>query len=171
MLQEEVELKYVDSIHIQTESHDDLFHNASLVLTNMRMLVLPAQLSVASEKKYGRALHLRCLAEIQDCSTFLRTSKRLRLTLTNSFKIEVRFNSEKKDLTHDLLTKSFQRKAWESILVAPILSNKRVEAEIPTFSVRSAGVSGLIRKQEQERQAVNSIARDALSDLDSLMTR
>ncbi len=64
------------------------------------------------------------------------------------------------------LNKMLEKKSWES-LKGP----DPEPAPQTSFSARTAGVGGLIRRREKELTAVGSMAEAALSDLDALMKR
>lgn len=62
------------------------------------------------------------------------------------------------------LERAVQRKAWEAVVA--VAEKKEV-----AFSVRNAGVAGIIRRQERKRQDAKELTSQALGDLGALMER
>lgn len=161
----EIELKTVDMVRIETDKRICVAITSTFILTNMRILI-----QYASKATTTSNIHLRMITNVEDCATMLRPSKRLRFHFQDGRKLEFKFLSgyADKDSTFDLVSKSLQRKAWAEIEKAAA-SNKRLEDEVKIFSAHSAGVSGLIRRQEREHHSMDTVSRAALTDLDSLM--
>ena len=60
-----------------------------------------------------------------------------------------------------------QRRSWESILQI----SKKAAEEAESFSASNAGVAGILRWQEQQMKDYDSVTREVMIDLDSLMKR
>lgn len=157
----EVELKYVENINIETVSKEKVFYNHSIILTNMRMLIVPSQ-QVATEEKTCRVLHLRFVTNFRDNAGMFKSSRRITANIIDGLQFHIRFNDRDKEVTLELLMKSLMRKAWESVVDAarPTSLVQRDKQEGTgtasgsgsSFSVLNAGVSGLKRRQEEVRQ-------------------
>jgi ESCRT-II complex subunit VPS36 len=67
-----------------------------------------------------------------------------------------------------VLTKTLAKRSWENVSAAKAITTA---AALPAkqFSASNAGVSGIIRRQEKALQSVDTLAKTALSDLESLM--
>lgn len=150
----EVELKYIENINIETTMKEKIFYNHSIILTNMRLLIIPTQ-HIVEEVKTCRVLHLRFVTKFHDNASFLRSSRRITASIVDGLQFQIRFNNIDKEITLDLLNKSLSRKAWESVCareVAHTTARACVTKEEPvpsSFSVFNAGVSGLQRRQEE----------------------
>jgi hypothetical protein len=160
----EVEIQWIDDVKIQTDTREDIFPCAvaSILLTNMNLMVLLPQQPL---RVCAWALHYKQIVKIEDCATTFRSSKRIRFHTQDGRKLEMKFLAGKKDSTMDIIQKSLHRKSWEQYEVT------QTKSEEPQFSVRSAGISGLIRRQEREHQSIDAVKREALTDLDALMSR
>jgi hypothetical protein len=146
----EVELKYVENINIETTHKEKIFYNHSVVLTNMRVLVIPAH-QVVGEEKCCRVLHLRHITKFHDNASYFKSSRRITATIVDGLQFHIRFNGNGKDSTLGLLTEALARKSWESVKVKSSSTSTPKEASGSTFSVLNAGVSGLKRRQEEVR--------------------
>jgi hypothetical protein len=146
----EVELKYVENINIETTHKEKIFYNHSVVLTNMRVLVIPAH-QVVGEEKSCRVLHLRHVTKFHDNASYFKSSRRITATIVDGLQFHIRFNGNGKDSTLGLLTEALARKSWESVKVKSSSTSTPKEASGSTFSVLNAGVSGLKRRQEEVR--------------------
>lgn len=162
--EEEVEIKWVDDVNIQTAARVDIFPSktASIILTNMHIMVL---LPPQSTRICAWTLQLKKILSIEDCASAFRSSKRIRCHIDDGRKIEIKFLAGHKESSLEIIQKSLVRKSWERL---PPQLPKPNESQ---FTVKSAGISGLIRRQEREHQSIDNVAREALTDLDALMNR
>jgi hypothetical protein len=141
----EVELKYIENINIETVHKERIFYNHSIILTNMRMLVFPAQ-QIATEEKNCRVLHLRFVTSFSDNAGIFKSSRRITASIVDGLQFHIRFNDRDKEVTLDMLLRSLMRKAWEDVVTPSAVIPKE---DGSTFSVLNAGVSGLKRRQAQ----------------------
>lgn len=164
----EVEIQWIDEVNIQTDHREDIFPTkiATILLTNMNIIVVLPQQTL---RVCAWSLHIKNITKIEDCATTFRSSKRIRFYMQDGRKLEIKFVSGKKEVAIDILQKSLQRKSWEQISTSS--SSPQMKSEESQFSVQSAGISGLIRRQEREHQSLDAVKREALSDLDALMSR
>lgn len=164
----EVELKYIENINIETVTKEKIFYNHSIILTNMRMLIIPSQ-QITTEEKKCRVLHLRFITNFSDNAGIFKSSRRITANIIDGLQFHIRFNDRDKEVTLDLLGKSLLRKAWESVADAArpvsMVSNPKKEerggaggggGSGSSFSVLNAGVSGLKRRQEEVSEALGN---------------
>lgn len=163
----EVEIKVVGDSQFLLHDHNkrvtcELFPSGSVVLTNTRLLAI--------YDSYGGALTCRDILlckvlEIEDCSTFLKRSQRLNITLEQSH-LGIRFgkNNREKDEFLSLFKLQLVKRSWEQKESITVSS-----ATVQMFSISNAGVGGLLRRQEQSLKSAESLTKDALADLNSLM--
>jgi hypothetical protein len=159
----EIEKVWVDDVIIQTDQRKDIFPKSSVLVTNVHIMVILSE----QNQRGAKALHIKNITNIEDCATMFRSSKRIRIFASDGHVLELKFLSGKKEIAMDMIQKSLERKAWEDIGTPPA-STKPVESQ---FSVRAAGVSGLIRRQERDHDTADAVAKEALTDLDALMRR
>lgn len=157
----EVELKYIENINIETVRKEKVFYNHSIILTNMRMLIVPTQ-QIITEEKNCRVLHLRFVTNFSDNAGMFKSSRRITANIIDGLQFHIRFNDRDKEVTLDLLGKSLHRKAWESVVDSarptPVMSTKEEvsgAASGSSFSVLNAGVSGLRRRQEEVTRVIS----------------
>mmetsp|Transcript_19962 Transcript_19962/g.28686 ORF Transcript_19962/g.28686 Transcript_19962/m.28686 type:complete len:388 (+) Transcript_19962:41-1204(+) len=158
----EVEIKCVENVRVETDSRCEVLDIGSLLLTNIHIVIIRSQQS----RMEAWGLELMRVVIVEDCASFFVPSKRIRIHIENGNKLEFKFLSGQKETTIELIRKTLERKAWTDICSPP----KPVVTEA-AFSVESAGVSGLMRRQEREHQSVDAVTREALTDLNVLMTR
>lgn len=163
----EVEIQWIDDVSIQTDTREDLFPTSvtSILLTNMNLMVLLPQQTL---RVCAWALHYKNISKIEDCATTFHSSKRIRFSFHDGRKLEMKFYSGKKTSTIEIIQKSIHRKSWEQY---EMIETGNMMTNESQFSVRSAGISGLLRRQEREHQSIDAVKREALTDLDTLMSR
>lgn len=163
----EVEIKWIDDINIQSENKEDIFPSKiiTIILTNINIIIL---LPLHVHRVCAWSLPLKDVQSIEDCSTTFKISKRIKINMKDNRKILLKFLNGHKESTIELINKSLQRKSWEQQSTQSIQLTK---VEDTQFSVKSAGISGLIRRQEREHQSIDAVRREALTDLDALMNR
>lgn len=178
LIDDEVEIQWIDEVNIQTEHKEDIFSSKimSILLTNMKIIILFPQHTL---RVCAWTLHYKNISHIKDCATTFHSSKRIRFSFHNDErKVEIKFLSERKEIMMDIIQRSLQKKSWEQIVslsststLNQIQQNAPPGNDVPQFTVQSAGISGLIRRQEREHQSLDNVKREALSDLDTLMSR
>lgn len=165
LLESEVEVKCEDDVslleHKNKKAGRELVTSGMVVLTNLRIVLI--------SKKVGWGVNLADILNAEDCtSSYFGRSTRINLQLRGgAMNIGLKFQSASSDKSNFLQqTQHFlAKKSW---IVAKKLADPVVE---PTFSVNTAGVAGILRRQEQNLKSVDTLARDAMVDLDSLMVR
>jgi hypothetical protein len=159
----EVEIQWIDDVNIQTDKRENIFPSqvASILLTNMNIMVLLPQQTL---RVCAWTFQLKDVERIEDCASTFRSSKRIRIHVKDGRKMEIKFLAGKKETAIEILHRSLQRKSWEQQTAQP-------KSEEVQFSVKTAGISGLIRRQEREHQSIDAVKREALTDLDTLMSR
>lgn len=160
LLDFEIEIKTGSQIDILLEPNKEGFlKDGYVVLTNFRIIY------ITSGNTTGWALSLSNIKVAEDCSTMLSTSSRIRISFFNSSKeINIKFGASKTEKAEflDILNKQLLKKSWQQ-------TSKLATAQEETFSTGFAGVGGIIRKQERDMAKVDSVTKEALSDLESLM--
>jgi len=174
--EDEVEIKLFPQVDVWTgtkgSKESDLFPSVLLILTNYRVMVITTQQSKEKRDYIGRGMWLKSVADVQDCASFMKRSKRVRLVFYQqkcNTEIGFRFNQGSKDEFLDLLQKAIGKKSWEVYDMRQ--AQKAVAKPTEQFSVVNAGVSGLIRRQEKTIQNVGNLTKDALSDMDALVKK
>jgi len=173
LLTNEVEIKSESRVSVVTQEKKkvtgELFMAGFLVLTNFRMVVILTEVVSSKSTSIGWGFELRKVVSVEDCSRLFRTSTRIRMCFEAELEIGLRFEKDGKEEFRSAVQKALDKKSWETNMVSP----KQIEAarEKNAFSSSNAGVAGIIRRQERSQQNVDSIAKDALSDLDTLMRR
>jgi ESCRT-II complex subunit VPS36 len=169
-MDEEVEIKNFEdvSILLQQQKHPvgDIFPPSSIVLTNIRLIVIPPKSQ--SSHNTGWALKLDSVLRFEDCKKLLGTSTRISVfMIDNRREIGMKFHKDDKLEFMETFSKVLTKKSWESISLNCTKAIQSTTGE--TFSVKNAGVGGLIRRQERALQSVDNLTKSALSDLESLM--
>lgn len=170
LLEYEVEVKLEDNVsviqNINKKSGQTLVPAGVIILTNYRIV------SIIDNKneKIGWGFNLADVATVEDCAVnaLFGRSSRIHIQLNkNAIEIGLKFESKnnEKDGFLTVLNHFLGKKSW--IISRPILNPQ----EATVFSSSSAGVSGILRRQEQNLKSVDALAKDALTDLDSLMKR
>lgn len=156
----EIEIKSSSRIDILLEpSKEGFLKNGIIVLTNFRIVY------IANGSSAGWSLLLSNVKSTEDCSTMLSNSSRISVSFLNSPKvINIKFGASKTEKVEflDAFKRQLSKKSWEQV-------SKLVVHEEEKFSTGNAGVGGLIRKQERDMAKVDSVTKEALSDLESLM--
>jgi ESCRT-II complex subunit VPS36 len=170
LFDEEVEIKFAGGVAIlelhSKQTKSTLITESVVILTSHRFVIV----FDSKGNKVGWGLNLSGVKSVEDCSTFFSRSSRISIQIRDlELGMGVKFpskGSEKDDfLTH--FRNTLQRRSWESTSHAP--TKKTQEPE--TFSASNSGVAGILRRQEQQMKDYDSVAREAMTDLDSLMKR
>jgi hypothetical protein len=163
----ELELQCTDKVRIETDKRICVIETSTLTVTNMR-LILQFQRAGVSTLSH---IHLKLISHVEDCAGRFRSSMRLRFHFHDGRKLEFKFYDGGKESTLGFVSKTIQRQSWKEIEErnAQNHSSQKEADEPKSFSARSAGVSGLIRRQEKEHQNLDAVTRVALTDLDALM--
>ena len=144
----EVELKYIEKINIETEKKEIIFYNYNVILTNMRLLVVPPQ-ALSAQEKTCRVLHLRFVTNFTDNAGMFRSSRRITAHIVEGLRFHIRFNDRDKDMTLSMLGQALSRKAWKSVMEESKKKYAASKPESASISAHNAGVSGLKRRQEE----------------------
>ena len=169
-LEDEVEIRNEDGVSVTLQGNKkvigSLFTAGLLVLTNYRLITI---IESEHRKLIGWGIGLEIVETLEDCSSFLKSSKRLNMRITNhEHDIGLRFdNHHGKDGFLTVFLRALEKKSWLSMPVShKVAASQPAE---PTFSAANAGVCGIIRRQEKNMESVDSLAKNALTDLDALM--
>lgn len=177
----------------------EIYPPGLLVLTNFRLIIVvnttTSSTALSSCTLLGWGISLRHILSCSDCATFLRASKRLHIDMEttapgNLKSFGLRFHKGGKEELLDMLHKTLTKKSWEQISRdnttrlsgAVIYDNQRTAISTKSiiedgqkinksFSASNAGVSGIVRRQNMNIQAVDSLAKSALIDLDALANK
>ena len=117
-------------------------------------------------------MSLKTIVKIEDCAKSFSTSTRIRLNILNSkYDLGLKFTLSNKEEFMGLLNKMILKRSWEVFEKAQEAENaKRLNTiQNQQFSVSNAGVGGIIRRQEKNMEALDSVSKTALSDLNALM--
>ena len=163
----EIEIKWYDEVNIQTittQRKEDLFLSKilSLLLTNLSLIIL---LPIQLQRVCAWVLELKEIQKIEDCATRFKSSKRIKIHLKDERIFEIKFLNGNKEGMIELINKTLQRKSWEQ------MNSQVVKVEETQFSVKSAGIGGLIRRQEREHQTLETVRNEAFTDLEALIDR
>lgn len=152
------EVEYIIQPDLELVSTCEASGGGVLSLTSHRLLW------VAGEKERAGWLSGVERASLGAKSMFSK-KRTLSITLSSGFEsgeLEFVFREGGEDEFLDALHTSIERRAWEAV-------DKR--ARSTGFQASSAGISGLMRKQEQERRATGKLAEEAFIDLKALMSK
>jgi ESCRT-II complex subunit VPS36 len=169
LVDDEVEIKIAGGVSVLEQNRKQagkiLISESLAFLTSHRILTVVD----LSSSKVGWGFYLCDVGAVDDCSTFFSRSSRISFLMrTEQIEIGLKFPSKGSE-KDDFLTqcqRALQRKSWESSTAA----SKKTE-DTTTFSASNSGVAGIIRRQEQQMKEYDSVTREALNDLDSLMKR
>lgn len=172
LIDEEVEYKVVDRVSVVTVgknggSSEEIFPMGTLILTNIRMIVVMRKDSSFE----GRFMELKGISRGEDCAGLLKRSTRVRLVVSSSAPILnnkdlcLKFHDSGKEDLLEALERALAKRSWEKISPAVTAA----VSEAPRFSTHNAGVGGIIRRQEKAMENVDTLTKSALSDLDALM--
>jgi ESCRT-II complex subunit VPS36 len=152
------------------------------MLTNCRCIfVIPATAiadsssaaAAAVARDQGWALTLEKIRAVEDCAGFLSKSTRISMFLTNQVELGLKFHQGEKEQFLQVIQEALVKKSWLRINMNPSKDTSSIlrpaEETKPSFSSTNAGINGILRKQEKDMAALDSLRRSALSDLDSLM--
>jgi ESCRT-II complex subunit VPS36 len=188
--EEEVEIKSFENVEVY-EMRDDskssekmsktIFESSSLLLTNARIIFI---LSTSSHSRISWGLNLKSVTSFEEVNKGLfRRSKRVRIFIKGDNNSSTRKEYECKFLEGDkedfmeVFQRTLDRKSWEYILpkavavTAQTESKKVEEKKEETFSVKNAGIGGIIRRQEQNMQNMDQLTKTALMDLNHLIEK
>jgi ESCRT-II complex subunit VPS36 len=197
--EEEVELKSFVNVSVlevcenhvtQVETAHSLFEKSnSVVLTNVRLIVLVNNANSKSHVAWGFYLKSLSSFEDQNKGSFLRRSKRVRLFMANDSSVsqappsqqrkalDFKFLEGDKEVFLEYLQKAMERKSWEYILnkvssnAASSSSSTSSSLKVASFSVKNAGISGIIRRQEENIKNMDNLTETALTDLNHLIDK
>jgi hypothetical protein len=149
----------------------ELYPVGTTVLTNFRLIIILKSESTSGSGLVGWGLHLSSVRVMEDCAAGLfKRSTRMRILFNNDapgqpVEIGIKFilgiPIKEEFILH--ANRTLARKSWE-LTVA-----QKKEAQPQQFSTANAGVSGLLRRQEKEMKSIDSLSKEALTDLDALM--
>lgn len=143
-----------------------------VMLTNCRCIFVVAESSISagSAKDQAWSLALEKISRIEDCSGMLIKSSRASIFLSNQIELGLKFHQGEKESFLQMMQEALAKKSWLRINMNPSKEAIRPPEEVKqSFSSSNAGISGILRKQERDMAALDSLRRSALSDLDSLM--
>ena len=168
LISEEVEVKMMEKVSVESNELILIFDSGTLLLTNFRII----HLHINADRSYcAFALNLDKVKLVEDCTRTFSRTKRLRLELTVKQSIHLRFHAGGKDEMRSRIVTALERKSWVQNLPSVSLSTAPSEEKKEEFSTRNAGISGIMNKREREHKQVESLAKESLDDIDSLMQR
>jgi ESCRT-II complex subunit VPS36 len=132
---------------------------SSIMLTNYRIIFL-----AANEIIQVPVLLLKYITSVEKIATFI-SGKRLHIVTSGTFplKISIKFNAAGIDEFTNQLQYFLGKKSWmASVIDTPPIHIFRA----PT----SAGIAGIMRKQQRDIASIDSLQQSSLSDLKSLIT-
>jgi hypothetical protein len=109
---------------------------------------------------------------VEDCAKPFSTSTRISLHMahTISGELGLKFSLGGKEEFMALMNKMILKRSWEALESVQDHQQKQQQQQPQQkFSVSNAGVGGIIRRQEKNMEALDSVSKTALSDLNSLM--
>lgn len=176
LLEDEIEILTADQVSLLDGYKNYVQSDSLLVVTDRRMILIVS----ASQ---GSSMHLKSIGSF--CTTgFLGTSKKVMIDTTYGIRFHLRFLGEGKDLFMKCINKYLQKQklltsnppsipsqfAPSQQREAQHTDSQEAESEPAfAFSSNNAGISGILRRQEHERSSVDSLQKEALSDLSNLM--
>jgi ESCRT-II complex subunit VPS36 len=173
LLESEVEVKCEDDVtiiqHIKKKEGKQILAAGIVMLTNLRIVSIVESSTSSKGEKIGWGFNLSDISLVEDCTaSYFGRSSRIHIEMrSGAIEIGLKFlsrDAEKESFLSQ--TKHFiSKKSW---IVSKTLT---INDESTIFSVSNAGVAGILRRQEQNLKSVDTLARDAMSDLDSLMKR
>lgn len=88
-----------------------------------------------------------------------------------SAELGLKFSLGGKEEFLTLISKMILKRSWEAFESMQVQKQQQQHQLVPQekFSVSNAGVGGIIRRQEKNMEALDSVSKTALSDLNSLM--
>jgi len=145
-----------------------------VVLTNYRLVFLGR----GGEEKaddvgtHTRAMNLEDIESVQDCANWYSSSTRLEVVFTqHRGTVFLKFTASDKTAFMEEMVVMLGRRAWTH----KALNFKQADAvaAMAGFDTRKAGVAGLQRRREKEREQVSAVVTTATAagDLDALMHR
>lgn len=194
LIHEEVELKTTSDVLVVSDSSNPSIQNMNInnvVVTNFRLLIV---VKSAYGKLEGHYCLLEDIRNIENCNSYFHKSSRMKIWIGESanFKasniIVLKFlsGSSSREGFQEVFQRAIDKKSWLTSVVnrtvfnitqgtgvspKQLVSPSIDKSNSALSKTANAGVSGILRKQEKERQEVHHITKDALSDLESLMTR
>lgn len=167
--EEESELKTFEDVGIHQKTHDDrdeVIVTGILILTNFRLIKL-AQSS--GNSIIGWEIRLKVVKGFSNVEKMFVPSKRMNLLINlgqQQHQLQLKFNKGGKIEFMELLERALERRSWEHI--EKKAAEKVTPPPPPTFSLSNAGVGGILQKQNATMKNADSLAKAALTDLDSL---
>lgn len=195
--EDEVEIKSFDKVEVyegSASSSKRLFsdmHILHLMLSNVRLIVI---LQNQQNNLISWGFFLKNLRDFEDPNneSFFKRSKRVRLFFhskpdtTQGYQavneVEIRFLDGNKEEFMEFLRRTLDRKSWDYILnKVQVETNANRNQMTPNppknqsdgteFSVKNAGIGGIMRRQEQTVQNMDQLTKIALSDLNHLIEK
>lgn len=191
----EVELK--SEANIVVKHHDDvkkskneLFSGCLLILTNFRLIIInnynatstnTKSLSTSPKLEHDKFVHIGWGIDLKNISlieefnsgAFAFVQNKVKVYLhdsqLSSF-IVIKFEKQGREEFLKLINKALENRSWEKYATTVEKLNND-NNKVSVFSSANAGVAGIIRRQEQSIQSVDSLTKVALTDLDALMLR
>ena len=190
----EVELK--SEANIVVKHHDDvkkskneLFSGCLLILTNFRLIIIndynatttnSKLLSTSPKLEHDKFVHIGWGIDLKNISlieefnsgAFAFVQNKVKVCLHDSHLssfIVIKFEKQGREEFLKLINKALENRSWEKYATVEKLNNDNNKVSV--FSSANAGVAGIIRRQEQSIQSVDSLTKVALTDLDALMLR
>jgi ESCRT-II complex subunit VPS36 len=166
----EVYLRIADNVAFHSKHPDshsasqELLNSGLFILSNFRMMVVCK--SRVDSTSIGWGISLSEIDSVNDCSTFFSRSTRLKISIKGVDEtLQVKFEnySEKDDIIGHFRT-ALQKRSWEALVMS-----KPNTSQQTGFSVTNAGLAGIQRRQDENLRKIDSLARDAVADLDALM--
>ena len=187
-------MKYVDGVtlieqSISKQAGNTLLPSGLVVLTNLRVISITAPISEVltrssstvknSGDHVGWGFDLCHVAKVDDCnSSFVGRSKRLHFELCsnhdggsthqNCLGLKFPDNSGEKESFLAATRQFLAKKSWNTLRLLKVGKSPDDDS---SFSTNTAGVAGILRRQEDNLRAADELTREALGDLDSLMNR
>jgi ESCRT-II complex subunit VPS36 len=191
--EEEVELRTFENMEVYETFEDpkvgekcseNLFSSCVVLLTNVRLVILV--INKATNGRIGWGFNLKAVAFFEDLNKgFFRRSKRIRVqfhpeaaqkpTTSQKKDLEIKFLEGDKEEFLELFQRALERKSWEFIKLQHSTTTSEPANKVTTpqesFSVKNAGIGGIIRRQEQSMQNMDHLTKNALTDLNHLIDK
>jgi ESCRT-II complex subunit VPS36 len=195
LLNDEVELRSEEGVEILQENGKnkdiDILPKGHVIATNFRIVVVTKM----SVELTAWACNLNCVRSLEDCSTFFRASSRVKLHFNDpkcGQPVFLKFHEGGKKDFQLVLQRAVDKKSWLSCPQSPYIETTSSIIDTSGQTVfdnatraatssaakageahkaSNAGISGILRRQEEARQNVDSLTKLALNDLESLMQR
>lgn len=132
-----------------------------ILLTNLRIFFL--------DGKNSCACHLRDVKSVESCSSWYSRSTRLKVRFRKTkgkAEVFLKFPSHDNTVFLEHINNALQKKSW----AVEVLQVKQADAApVGGFDTRKAGVAGILRRRDMEREQVDDVVNNAVQDLEGLM--